>query len=189
MRKSFRGHNRKPEGPKEFRVNERILSRELMIIDDSGANLGTMSREEALAEAHNRELDLVEVSPKANPPIAKFIDYGSFKYQKEKQERKAKAKQKTVETKTVKINFRIAQHDLEVRADQAAKFLIDGDKVRIETQLRGRENQHVDLAKNNIRETIDLIKAKVAASGQTETVKPEGEITRQGGKLAIHLSL
>lgn len=189
MRKSFRGHNRKPEGPKEFRVNERILSRELMIIDESGENLGAMSREQALAEAKSRELDLVEVSPKANPPIAKFIDYGSFKYQKEKQERKAKAKQKTIETKTIKINFRIASHDLDVRAEQAAKFLAGGDKVRIETQLRGRENQHADLARENIKKTVALIKEKLTAARQEETVKTEGEITRQGGKLSVNITL
>jgi len=189
MRKSFRGYNRKPEGPKEFRINEKIFSQQLMIIDENGANLGLMSKDQALQAAKSRDLDLVEVSPKANPPIAKFMDYGSFKYQKEKQERKAKAKQKTVETKTVKINFRIASHDLEVRAEQAAKFLTDGDKVRIETQLRGRENQHADMAKENIRNMVEMIRAKLAAEGNPETVQLEGEITRQGGKLALNISL
>lgn len=189
MRKSFRGHQKKVEGPKEFRLNERILSPELMIIDEENVNLGVMSRDQALASARERELDLVEVSPKAEPPIAKFMDYGSFKYQKEKQERKAKAKQKSVETKTVKITFRIAQHDLEIRASQAADFLLSGDKVRIETQLRGRENQHADMAKENIWKTVDLIKAKIAASGKTDQVKAEGDIARQGGKLALHITL
>jgi len=189
MRKSFRGHHKKIEGPKEFRINERIMSPELMIIDENNDNLGAMSREKALAEAKARELDLVEVSPKAVPPIAKFMDYGSFKYQKEKQERKAKAKQKTVETKTVKITFRIGQHDLEIRAAQAAEFLLDGDKVRIETQLRGRENQHADMARENIWKTVKLIKEKIAAAGGEEQPKAEGEITRQGGKLALNITL
>ncbi|MFA5021307.1 MAG: translation initiation factor IF-3 [Patescibacteria group bacterium] len=189
MRKSFRGHHQKPTGPKEFRINEKIISPKLTVIDENDANLGIMSREQALAEAKERGLDLVEVSPKAESPIAKFMDYGSFKYQKEKQERKAKAKQKSVETKTVKITFKIAQHDLEIRAAKAADFLLDGDKVRIETQLRGRENQHADLAKRNIWNAVDLIKRKVAASGKTEVPKPEGDITRQGGKLALNITL
>lgn len=189
MRKSFRGHHKKVEGPKEFRINERIMSPELMIIDENNSNLGVLSREQALAEARARELDLVEVSPKAAPPIAKFMDYGSFKYQKEKQERKAKAKQKAVETKTVKITYRIGQHDLEIRASQAADFLLDGDKVRIETQLRGRENQHADMARENIWKTVDLIKEKIKASGKAEQPKAEGDITRQGGKLALNITL
>jgi translation initiation factor IF-3 len=189
MRKSFRGHNQKPAGPKEFRVNEKITSPELMVIDENGVSLGAISKEEALREARSRELDLVEVSPKANPPIAKFIDYGSFKYQKEKQERKHKAKQKTVETKTVKLSPRIGQHDLEIRAGKAVEFLQDGDKVKIELQLRGRENQHADLAKSNIRELVEQIKKGLAKEGSTETVKTEGDITRQGGKLSLNISL
>lgn len=189
MRKSFRGHNQKPEGPKEFRVNEKIMSPELMVIDENGVSLGNLSRDAALAEAKRRELDLVEVSPKANPPIAKFIDYGSFKYQKEKQERKAKAKQKVVETKTIKLSPRIGQHDAEIRADQAVKFLLEGDKVRIELQLRGRENQHADLAKSNIKDLIEQVKTKLAATGSTETVKTEGDIARQGGKLSLNISI
>ena len=189
MRKSFRGHNRKPEGPKEFRTNEQITAPELMVIDENGASLGLISKEAALAEARDRELDLVEVSPKAVPPIAKFMDFGSFKYQKEKQERKAKAKQKAVETKTVKITFRMGEHDMNIRASQAANFLLDGDKVRLETQLRGRENQHVDMAKENIRETISLIKAKLAEKNKADELKADPDIARQGGKLAINISL
>lgn len=189
MRKSFRGHHQKPEGPKEFRVNEKIFSPELMIIDENGANLGAMSREQALKEAQDRELDLVEVSPKANPPIAKFMDYGSFKYQREKQERKAKAKQKTTETKTVKISPRIGQHDLEVRATQAAGFLMDNDKVKIELQLRGRENQHTDLAKENIRELVAAIKVKLAEEKEERPIKIESDITKQGGRLSMNITL
>lgn len=188
MRKSFRGRHQKPEGPKELRVNEKIMAQELMIIDETGANLGTLTREEALRQARERELDLVEVSPKANPPIAKFIDYGSFKYQKEKQERKAKAKQKTTETKTIKLSLRIGKHDLEIRANQAIGFLEDGDKIKIEMQLRGRENQHVDLAKSNIRELVEDIKSKLSEA-KKPALKTEGDITKQGNRLSLNISL
>lgn len=186
MRKSFRGNKQKPEGPKEFRVNEKITAPELVVIDENGVSLGTISKEDALEEAKNRELDLVEVSPKANPPIAKFIDYGSFKYQKEKQERKNKAKQKATETKTIKLSLRIGDHDLEVRANQGVKFLEDGDKVKIELQLRGRENQHADLAKEGIQKMVDKIREKL---GPEKTLKKEGEITRMGGRLSLNISL
>lgn len=186
MRKSFRGHNRKLEGPKEFLVNEQILARELIVIDENGVNLGVVSKADALEEARNRELDLVEVSPKANPPIAKFIDYGSFKYQKEKQERKNKARQKAVGTKTIKLSLRIGDHDLEVRANQGVKFLEEGNKVKIELQLRGRENQHADLAKEGIQKMVEKIKEKLDSE---KTLKIEGEIARMGGKLSLNISL
>ncbi len=189
MRKSFRGKNQKPEGPKEFLINEKIQSPELMIIDEDGSNLGVLSKAEALEEAIRRELDLVEVSPKANPPIAKFLDYGSFKYQKEKQERKAKAKQKTSETKTIKMSARIGDHDLSIRAEQGAKFLAEGHKVRLELQLRGRENQHADLAKETIKEIIEKIKDQLKENNTAGNLKTEGEIQRQGGKLSINISL
>lgn len=187
MRKSFRGYHQKPEGPKELRINEKIFAKELMIIDENGANFGTVTREEALNEARERGLDLVEVSPKANPPIAKFIDYGSFKYQKEKQERKAKAKQKTTDTKTIKLSLRIGKHDLEIRANQAISFLADGDKVKIEMQLRGRENQHSDIARENIKELVADIKNKLEAN-KKPSLKTEGDIAKQGNRLSLIIS-
>jgi translation initiation factor IF-3 len=117
------------------------------------------------------------------------MDYGSFKYQREKQERKAKAKQKTTETKTVKISPRIGQHDLEVRASQAAGFLADGDKVKIELQLRGRENQHTDLAKGNIRELVEAIKVRLIEKKEEQPIRIESDITKQGGRLSMTITL
>lgn len=182
MRRSFRGNNKSQLGIKEFRVNERISSPELMIIDENGDNLGVMSKEKALFEARNRDLDLIEVSPKANPPIAKFMDYGSYKYQKEKQERKQKAKTKTIEIKTVKLSLRIGEHDIEVRANQAANFIVDGDKVKIELQLRGRENQHADLAQDTIKGVVSRI-ANILKEHKKE-LKIEQPIVKQGTRLS-----
>jgi len=182
MRRSFRGHNKSQAVAKEFRVNERIFSPELMIIDENGENLGVMSKAQALSEARSRDLDLIEVSPKAQPPIAKFMDYGSYKYQKEKQERKQKAKTKTVEIKTVKLSLRIGEHDAETRVHQAVNFILDGDKVKIELQLRGRENQHADLA----RETIQKISGQIAEDlrEQKKELKVEQQIIKQGNRLS-----
>lgn len=186
MRKSFRGHNQKTNNQKEYRVNEQILAPQLIVIDENGTNLGIISKEDALEEARNRDLDLVEVSPKSNPPIAKFINYGSFKYKKEKQERKNKAKQKNAEIKTIKLSLRIGEHDLEIRANQAVKFLNNGDKVKIELQLKGRENQHLNLAKESIGKIIEKIKEKL---GPEKILKTEGEVSCVGGKLSINISL
>ena len=187
MRKSFRGN--KPEKAKEFRVNEKIFSPELMIIDEEGQNLGVMTKWQALEEAKNRGLDLIEVSPKAVPPIAKFMDYGSYKYQKEKLERKQKAKQKTVEVKTIKLSARISPHDMDIRADQAVRFLNDGDKVRIELQLKGRENQHADLARESINNVVKQIKTKLAELSPDKNVRIEQDIIKLGNKLSTIIYL
>lgn len=183
MRKIFRGNRFQPDNSaKEFRANEKILARELMVIDEEGKTLGVLSRDEAIILAKQRELDLVEVSPKAEPPIAKFMDYGSFKYQKEKMERKAKANSKAVELKTIKLSLKIGQHDLDFRADQAAKFIDGGDKVKIELMLRGREHQHQDLARENVQKVIDGVKASLAKSNKS--IRFEQEIKKQGNTIS-----
>lgn len=187
MRKSFRGNKPKNTGPKEFKINEKIQSEALMIIDDDGNNLGVLKKHQALAMAEEQGLDLVEVSPKTVPPIAKLMDYGSFKYQKEKQEKKQKSKQKAVETKTIKISLRIGEHDLEFRVNQAVNFLADGDRVKIEMQLRGRENQHSDLAKETIETMAEKIRSKLQE--QDLNLKIEGAVTKQGNKLSLNISL
>ena len=181
MRRFHRGNRQKQKPIKEFLTNEKIISPVLMIIDDTGKSLGELSKEEALAMAKEKNLDLVEVSPKAQPPIAKFMDYGSFKYKKEKQERKAKAKNKISGTKTVKTSSRISDHDQQVRVDKAVKFLLGDDKVRIELQLRGREHQHVDLAKSSIE------KIKIGLDGKE--VKLEQTIAKQGSKISAIIAL
>jgi translation initiation factor IF-3 len=184
VRKSYRGRKPKPNLIKEFRINEKIFAPELMIVDEDGENLGLMSRQKAIEEAGTRDLDLVEVSPKAEPPIGKFMDYGSFKYQREKLERKAKAKQKDAEIKTIKISNRIGDHDRELRVNQGVKFLNGGDKVKIELQLRGREKKYGDLAEENIRKTIDEISKKL----KDKNLKIEQEIKQQGGRFTTIIS-
>jgi len=188
MRKTFRGYGKPKINTKELRANEKIFAPQLMIIDEKGANLGVMDKLSALNEARERELDLVEVSPKTQPPIARFMNYGSYKYQKEKQERKNKAKQKVVEIKTIKISPRIGRHDLETRANQAAEFITGGDKVKIEMQLRGRENQHVNVAEDSIKKTVAAVAEKLKAQGEraeNRELKIEQELTRQGNRLSI----
>lgn len=129
--------------------------------------------------AWEREVDLVEVSPEAKPPVCKLIDFGKYKYRKEKAERKQKAKQKKVEIKGIRLTLKIGRHDIEVRLKQARKFFDQGHKVKLEMLLRGREKAHSDLAK-------EIISNFVAELG--ESIVPEQPLTRQGAKLSVLLS-
>ncbi|MBI4280710.1 translation initiation factor IF-3 [Candidatus Uhrbacteria bacterium] len=168
----------KIEEPLYF-ANERIRAPEVRLIDEEGKNLGVISTAEALKIAGEREYDLVEVSPKAQPPIARLLDYGQFKYEKEKEARKQKAHAHKVMVKGVRLSVRIGAHDLEVRRQQALKFLREGDKAQIELILRGRERQHVDLAKG----VMEDFAASLNASDMP--TKIEQPFQRQGGRLTI----
>lgn len=101
--------------------------------------VGVMSRAEALDLAAERNLDLVNVSPNANPPVCKILDYGKYKYELQKREKEAKKKQKTTQVKEVRLSTFIEAHDIEVKAKTASKFLKDGDKVKVSLRFRGRE--------------------------------------------------
>ncbi|MDO8668928.1 MAG: translation initiation factor IF-3 [Candidatus Buchananbacteria bacterium] len=186
MRRSFRGGKQQIQTAiKELKINERILAPEVMVIDENGQNIGVISKFEAVEIAKSKDLDLVEVSPLVDPPICKIMNYGSYKYQKEKQERKHKAKQKVSELKTIKVSSRISNHDLDLRVDQSVKFLTDGNKVRIELQLKGREHQHVDLAKEIINKIITRVKEKLAG----KEMKVEQDIKKLGSKLSAIITL
>ncbi len=161
----------------KFRMNEKITSPEVRVVDEKGEALGILETPVAIALARSKELDLVEVSPKAEPPVCKILDYGAFKYQKEKEARKQKAQSKEVETKGIRLTFRIGAHDFEVRLDQAGKFLDRGDKVHIELPLRGREKAHRDVAEAVIKRFIATLQTKY-------TLRIEQNVAYQGGKLS-----
>ena len=125
--------------------------------------------------ARERGLDLVEISPKENPPIAKFLDFGKFKYEKEKELRKQKVHAKRVKVKGVRLSLKISSGDLKVREDQAFGFLEDGDKVRVEMILRGREREHSALAQT-------IINNFVKSLGEKANIRIEQPLIRQDGK-------
>ena len=129
----------------------------VFVIDDEGKQLGEMSTIDAMALAKERMLDLVEVSPKAQPPVCRVMDYGKHLYQQSKQLRLAKAKQKKVEIKGVRLGLRTDTHDSDFKRAQSEKFLRQGDKVKIDIVLRGREKAHQDLARKNLQEFISAI--------------------------------
>ncbi len=120
------------------RINGEILSKELRVIGAKGENLGVISLTEALAAAKTASLDLIEISPKAKPPVAKVMDYGKFQYEQSKKKSAAKAKAKVSETKEVQIKVGTGENDMLLKAKKAAQWLADGHRVRAELFLKGR---------------------------------------------------
>ena len=129
-----------------YRLNDRIKVPELRVIDADGGNIGIMETSKALALAAEQELDLVEINPKAEPPVAQITDFTHLKYQKEKQARKQKQSVHNSEMKGIRLSMRIGKGDIETRKKQAEKFLERGDKVKLEIILRGAERYKTPLA-------------------------------------------
>ena len=132
--------------------------------------------------AREAELDLIEVNPKASPPVVKIMDFGKFKYERDKKEHKQKVQQKKIDIKGIRLSVRISKHDFDFRFDQAKKFLERGDKLKIELPLRGRERQHLDKAR-------EVIISFVSALEKTEgfNLLREQNLTRQGNGFNIIL--
>lgn len=124
-------------------INEEIRAKELRVIDPDGNQLGVMSRQEALDLSEEKKLDLVCISPKANPPVCKILDYGKYKYELQKREKEAKKKQKTTQLKEIRLSTFIEDHDIMVKAKTGSKFLKDGDKLKVSLRFRGRERDYV----------------------------------------------
>jgi translation initiation factor IF-3 len=137
-----------------IRINERIRAREVRVIDDAGNQLGVLPPFEALKIARERGLDLVEVSPNANPPVCKIQDYGKFLYEKDKSERAARKKQKVIIVKEVKFSVTVDEHDYQTKKNQAVRFLGEGDKVKASLRFKGRQMAHRDLGYNIINRLI-----------------------------------
>ena len=152
----------KPRGP---RTNEKIRATQVRVINSDGKNLGTLSTQEAINIAKQKGLDLIEISPKANPPVCKIIDIGKYKYDLQKKVNKAKKKQKTVNLKEIKLRPVTEIHDYNFKIKNAQKFLSKGDKVKFTVQFKGREMQHThlghELIQRIINDTNDLGKVEV----------------------------
>lgn len=137
-RRNFRD-NRAPQ----IRVNHRIRVPEVrVVVEDGGIMLGVMPTQQALREAEERGLDLVEVNPKASPPVCKILDFGKFKYEEKKRAREARRKQTVVEVKELKLRPKTDDHDLEVKLRAARRFIESGNKVKFTVRFRGREIAH-----------------------------------------------
>jgi translation initiation factor IF-3 len=139
---------RRPMAPPPIngpRYNEFIQSPKVRVIDENGENLGVMYTREAIEQAQEAGLDLVEVSPNADPPVAKFLDVGKFKYEAQKKANLARKSQKTQEIKEIKMRPNIDDHDYDVKMKAIHRFLDEGDKVKVTLRFRGRELSHGQL--------------------------------------------
>ncbi|GAC1492367.1 MAG: translation initiation factor IF-3 [Chamaesiphon sp.] len=132
-------------------INERIRFPKIRVIDTDGAQLGILTPQEAIRLAEEKDLDLVLVSDKADPPVCRIMDYGKYKFELEKKAREAKKKQHTADVKEVKMRYKIEGHGYQVRVNQAERFLKSGDKVKATITFRGREIQHSDLAEELLK--------------------------------------
>ena len=152
------------------RYNEFIQSPKVRVIDDQGENLGVMYTREAMEQAAELGLDLVEVSPNADPPVAKFLDVGRFKYEAQKKANQARKSQRTQEIKEIKMRPNIDDHDYDTKMKKVVDFLEEGDKVKITLRFRGREMSHQQLGMDLLKRVQDQVveQAKVEAYPRLE---------------------
>jgi translation initiation factor IF-3 len=139
------------------RINHQITAPEVRVITDDGGQVGIMKLSAALQLAEEHGLDLVEVSPNAKPPVTKLIGYDKFRYQQKKMEQQQRKKAKKIEVKTVRLSTRIGVHDMQVKARQTIGFLGEGDLVKVELRMRGREQAFVDVAEKQITAFLALV--------------------------------
>ena len=142
----------KPQGPK---ANERIKALDVQVIGSDGNNLGAMQLKQAIQIAKDEGLDLIEISPNANPPVCKIMDMGKYKYDLQKKANQAKKKQKIVSLKEIKLRPGTEIHDYNFKIKNAKKFITKGDKVKFTVKFKGREMQHVELGKDLMKRIIE----------------------------------
>jgi len=148
---------REPEN-NEPRYNERIRVRRILLIDDDGTKLGEFMTEDALQRAREKGLDLVEVAPNAKPPVCKILDYGKMKYDKKKRDSAARKRQSQVQLKEIKVRPKTDEHDMDVKVRNAAKFLKEGNKVKVTVRFRGREHAHHDIGAEQCMHVANAVK-------------------------------
>jgi len=155
----------------EHQINEQIRDKSVRLIGEDGAQLGIMSAREAMDIAEERGLDLVKISPNAQPPVCKLMDYGKFRFEQAKKQKEARKNQSTVSVKEMRLSATIDKHDLEVKARNVTKFLKDGDKVKVSLRFRGRQMTHTDQGK----QVMDLFFSMVQDNAVMEkSAKLEG---------------
>lgn len=180
MRRTWR--KAQPKLEKRFLANEQIRAENVFLIDENGDNVGKVSLADAVERSKVAEMDLVEVNPQAELPVCKIMDYGQFKYEKEKKAHKQKLAQKKVDTKGIRLSVRISKNDMEMRINQAIKFLNKGHKLKIDLVLKGREKAHPEKAV----ETINNFVRELEANDDLNIIR-EQDLTKQGGRFIMIL--
>ncbi len=165
-----------------FKANQNLRSEEVFLIDENGENVGVVSTQEAIARAKELDLDLVEVNPKADPPVAKIVDLGQMKYEHEKKLHRQRMAQKKIDTKVIRLSFRISEHDFNFRLAQAEKFLTKENKLKVELILRGRERQYPQKAREIVEKFVNNLR-----KNEDFSIEIEQALTNQGGRFTIVL--
>lgn len=149
-----------PQNPKKetVRINEFIRAPQVRVIDDAGQMLGVYTVPDAIRLAKDRGLDLLEISPNAEPPVCKIVDYGKFKYEKKKKSQEAKKKQIVIQVKEVQLRPQIEEHDLQYKTNNIRRFLEEGDKAKVSVMFRGREIAYVDHGHKLLSRLIEEVK-------------------------------
>ncbi|WP_082077948.1 translation initiation factor IF-3 [Thermus filiformis] len=143
---------------KEYRINEQIRSPKVRVIGPSGEQFGIMDTREALRLAEEKELDLVLVGPTADPPVAKLMDYGKFRYEQQLAEKEARKKAKRTEVKSIKFRVKIDEHDYQTKLSHIKRFLEEGHKVKVTIMFRGREMSHPELGEKLLSRVAEDLK-------------------------------
>ena len=141
----------------EIRINENITAKQVRLIDANNENRGIVSIREALTLAEEEDLDLIEISPQANPPVCKILDFGKFRYEQTRKEKDAKKKQKVMEVKEIRLSPNIDTNDLNTKTNAARKFLSKGDKVKVTLRFRGREMAHMASSKHILDDFAEVL--------------------------------
>jgi translation initiation factor IF-3 len=142
---------------KDLRINEQIRVREVRLVRDDGGPQGILPITEALEMAREQGLDLVEVAPKAAPPVVKILDYGKFKFENEKKIRDSKKKQKLLKLKEIRMQPKIDEHDMDFKSKHVREFLAEGNKVKVTVRFRGRELAHTELGLDVLKDVLKRI--------------------------------
>jgi translation initiation factor IF-3 len=161
---------------KKFLINNQIKASKVRVIDEDGKNLGVFPLEEALKIAKERNLDLIQITDRVDPPVCKISNYGKFLYQMKKKER-GKRKEKGGEVKGIRLGFNISEHDMETKANQAKEFLEEGNRIQVEMVLRGREKNLTEFAKEKIKKFLEILESKIPIKVEQELKRvPRGFI-------------
>ncbi|HOG00587.1 MAG: Translation initiation factor IF-3 [Firmicutes bacterium ADurb.Bin248] len=139
-------------------INEEIRDREVRLIDDKGNQQGVVSIDVAMRMAEEADLDLVKIAPQAAPPVCKIMDYGKYRFEQTKREKEQRKNQKVIEIKEIRLSATIDQHDMEVKAKACAKFLKNGDKVKVSIRFRGRQIRHGDIGLEVMNAFFEMVK-------------------------------
>jgi translation initiation factor IF-3 len=157
-----------------YRVNDEISARELRVIDDDGKALGIIRRNDALRIAEEKELDLVEIAPQANPPVARLVDYGKFQYEQQKKEKHQRKQQVQQQMKEIRLKWRTDTHDFNFKVRHARNFIEEGNKVKASIMFRGREIVHQDIGQELllkfIQEMEDIAKVDQPLKSEGKTI-------------------